>query len=150
MGRALVPFIVSFSLAVTAAGGCSRKSAGGFEPVFRKEYPGAPCKDLKVETGTYASMCSRSPAWAAACPQGWKDLENTKIAIIHGPYHGPICLLSRDECEKPEKIDFVGAALQIGEGNWDPGGQQVIDGRRIDVRQTLQVACGKPPQPPAP
>lgn len=146
MARIALFLLISGTVAVAA--GCSRKSSAGFEPVFRKEYPGLACKDLKVETGTYESMCSRSPAWAAACPQGWKDLENTKIAIVHGPYQGPICLLSHDECDKPEKIDFVGAALQIGDGNWDPGGQQVIDGRRIDVRMTLQVGCGKPATPP--
>jgi hypothetical protein len=131
-----------------AAGGCSRKAATGFEPVFRRDYPGAPCKDLKVETGSYDAICSRSPAWTAACPFGWKDLENTQIAIVHGTYDGPICLLSHDDCDPPEKIDFVGAVLRIGNGNWDPGGQQIIDGRRVDVRMTLQVGCQKPTKPP--
>lgn len=142
-------FLVTSLLSVTfTGGGCSRK-ATGFEPVFRRDYPGAPCKDLKVETGTYESMCSRSPAWAAACPFGWKDLENTQIAIVHGPYEGPICLLSHDECDKPEKIDLVAAVLRIGNGQWDPGGQQIINGRRVDVRMTLQVGCGKPANAPA-
>ncbi|HEX2661057.1 MAG TPA: hypothetical protein VHU40_22410 [Polyangia bacterium] len=137
-----------FLVSMTAAGGCARKSSAGYEPVFRADFPGEGCKDLKVETGTYDTLCSRSPAWKAACPLGWKDVEGAQMAIMHGMYEGPLCQLSHDDCDRPEKVDFVGAAIKIGDGNWDAAGLLVIGDRRIDVRATLEAGCRKSAKPP--
>jgi hypothetical protein len=136
-------FLLLMSTAFTV-GGCKRKSAGGYEPIFREDFPGTGCKALKVETGTYEKLCSKPPEFPAACPVGWKDLEGAQVAVIRGEYEGPICLLDHDECEKPEKINFLGAALKLPNGPWEPGGLLVIGGRRIDARATLFAGCAKP------
>ena len=102
-----------------------------------QQFPGPGCKDLAVEVGTYETICSKSASWAAACPVGWKELEGAKVAIMHGAYQGPLCLLNHDDCTPPEKVDFVAAALKLPGGAWEPGGLLMLGDRKIEVRATL-------------
>ena len=139
MGKLPLFIVISGSMAVIAA--CSSNGAGGYEPVFRKEFSGAGCRALKIESGPSEKICAKSPAWEAAC-SAFVRPDNSAIGIVYGTYEGPVCLWDHDACGAIEKIDFVGAALKMGRASWgEPAGRLVLGDRTIDVRATLRAGC---------
>ncbi|MCA9678724.1 MAG: hypothetical protein KC464_27090 [Myxococcales bacterium] len=142
--KAKTRVLVLFGVLVTSAypaGACTKcgGAASGYEPEFRKAYPGTACKPLAVKTGPAHKLCAASRAHEEAC-SNWYHEPSSTMAFIEGRLVGTVC--ERYGTCTDGAADVLATAKYDDLANmWTTPALHFDGVHDIDIGRSLQVSC---------